>query len=465
MNVTMGSAMKTIGQATLLAAMLVAAGVSTAQQSAPTVASAAAPAAPVVMVEQGTQKLLRSDTDVTRVAIGSPTVADISLVNKRDLLVTGKAIGITSLMVWVKGKQDPRRYTLRIQLVTDPLKAARPDPELSAATVDPGRGVEGQLPNLLAHRRAVLGAAGQKEGVITDRSGVDLENQVLTEVKIAEVSRTTLQRYGINVAVSNPKSSQTSGSFNAPGTTGGVNYTPDGAGLTGSLASSLADAFSIVVFDASKNITALLNILEGKGLSRTLAQPSLVATSGQTASYLAGGEFPVPVSQGGGGGSNSAITVEYKEFGVRLALTPTVLARNRIALKVAPEVSNLDFSAGIQIGGVAVPALTVRRTDTAIELGDGESFVISGLISSDLTDNVNKVPWLGDIPIIGSFFKSTSLDRTDKELIMVVTPHLVKPLAKGVPLPKLPGDQYAGTPSITRNILLERGNFESGFSR
>lgn len=460
MDVAFGKSIKSAWwKAAALAVSVVVTGVVSAQ-------TAPATRSPLVIVEQGTQKLLRADVDVTRVAIGSPAVADISLVNRRDLLVTGKSVGITSLMVWVKNNKDPRRYTLRVQLATDPLKASRPDPELQAAVVDPGRGIEGQLPNLLAHRRATLAAAGQKEGALTDRSGIELESQVLTEVKIAEVSRKTLQRYGLNLVVSNPGASQTSGGINGPGTLSGVDFSSTSAGLAGTLSSSLSDAFGIVIADASKNITALLNILEGKGLSRTLAQPSLLATSGQTASYLAGGEFPVPVSQGSGGGTNAAITVDYKEFGIRLSLTPTVLARNRIALKVAPEVSDLDFSAGIQVGGVAVPALTVRRTDTSIELGDGESFVISGLVSSSLVDNVNKVPWLADIPVLGAFFKSTALNRTDKELIMVVTPHLVRPLAKGVAMPRLPGEQYdAKTPGPAYNIFLERGNFDSGFSR
>lgn len=419
---------------------------------------------PLLIVEQGEHKLMRSNADVTRVAIGNPKTADVSVVNRRDLLLDGKAIGITSLIVWVKGSNTPRQYIVRVQLPKDPLKSSVPDPELRNAVVDPGRGVEGRLPNLLAHRRATLAAAAQKEGEISDRSSIELESQVLTDVKIAEVSRKTMQRYGFSWVLSNPGGSQTSGGVSAPGTLSGVDFGPTGAGLTGTLTNALSDAFGIVVSDASSNITGLLNILEGKGLSHTLAEPSLLATSGQTATYLAGGEFPVPVSQGGS--SNGSITIQYKEFGVRLSLTPTVLSRDRIALKVAPEVSDLDFSAGIQIGGVAVPALTVRRTDTSIELGDGETFVISGLVSTSLNDNVNKVPWLGDIPVLGAFFKSTTLDRTDKELIMVVTPHLVRPVAKGVALPKLPGDQFNGkTPNSAYNVFLERGKFDSGFSR
>lgn len=425
-----------------LAATLVFAGAAAAAEKTP----------PVVIVEQGTQKVLRAETNITRIAVGNPAVADVSLVNRRDLLTTGKSIGITSLLVWVQGKTDPRRYVLRVQLPVDPLKAQRVDPELKAATIDPGRGVGGQLPNLLAHRRAQLAASAQKEGAIADSSSVELESQVLTEVKIAEVSRSTAQQYGLGLGYKHV-GKKTSVDWNAPARSAGV----------------VESAFNLVFnrdVGNGNSITGVLDVLESRGLARVLAEPSLSAMSGQTATFLAGGEFPVPISQGGGSGSSSAITVEYKEFGIRLSLTPTVLARNRIALRIAPEVSDLDFSGGIQVGGVAVPALTVRRTDTAIELGDGESFVIAGLVSSNLVDNVNKLPWLGDIPILGAFFKNNDLSRTDKELIMVVTPRLVRPLARGVALPRLPGAQYDGkTPGIAHTIFVERGNFDSGFSR
>ncbi|SEQ57081.1 pilus assembly protein CpaC [Solimonas aquatica] len=423
---------------------------------------------PLIIVEQGTHKLMRANAEVQRVAVGNPATADVSLVNRRDLLLAGKSIGITSLIVWIKGESQPRQYLVRVQLPVDPLKSQKPvDPELSQAIVDPGRGLEGQLPNLLAHRRAAIAASGgQKEAPIADASSVALESQVLTSVKIAEVSRKTLQRYGVNLMVNNGTAGTTSGILGSPGSYSSFDFKdgPGSAGIKGTLSRSLTDAFGLLITDSSSKITALIDLLEGRGLVRTLAEPSLLATSGQTASYLAGGEFPVPVTQGGTSGSG--ITVQYKEFGVRLSLTPTVLARDRIALKVAPEVSDLDFSAGIQISGVSVPALTVRRTDTSIELGDGETFVISGLISSNLTSNVNKVPWLGDLPVLGAFFKSTTLDRSDKELIMIVTPHLVRPLARDAKLPKLPGDQYSGkTPSFGHNVFLERGDFDSGFSR
>lgn len=418
--------------------------------------------ADVLLVEQGTHRLHRASAEVERVAVGNPAIADVNVINRRELLITGKQLGITSLMVWTKGGNRPREYRLRVGGVKDPLRGARPDPELVGAVIDQGRGVEGRLPNLLAHRRAKLAAETPKEGSLSDRSQVALESQVMTEVKIAEVSRSTMQRYGLNLLVNRG----TTGALLGPGGLSNVTQAANGYAINADtgITAPLNDAFNLVIGDASRNILGILSLLEGKGLAHTLAEPSLLATSGQTASYLAGGEFPVPVSQGGA--QAGGISVQYKEFGVRLTLSPTVLARDRISLKVAPEVSDLDFSVGIQIGGVAVPALVVRRTDTTVELGDGESFVISGLVSSSLADNVNKVPWLGDIPVLGAFFKSVGTRREDKELIMVVTPRLVRPIARGTQLPKLPGSQYRDQePSLARHVLLEDGDFDSGFSR
>jgi pilus assembly protein CpaC len=201
-----------------------------------------------------------------------------------------------------------------------------------------------------------------------------------------------------------------------------------------------------------------------------LAEPSLTALSGQTASFLAGGEFPYPVPQTSGGSGSGTITVQFREFGVRLNLTPTVLSNSRIAIKVAPEVSDLDFTNGLSISGTTVPGLIIRRTDTTVELGDGETFVISGLVSNNLTNNVDKVPWLGDIPVLGAFFRSTRIDRTEKELIMVVTPHLVRPIARGAALPPLPGESTNGyRPNFAETMFFESGDFgqssESGYSK
>jgi len=429
----------------------------------------------LILVEQGTHKLVRSPGGVARVAVGDPNIADINVINRRELLVSGKALGVTSLFVWATKNGNPTEYRIHVGAVKDPLRAAAPpDPELKGVVIDQGLQLEGHLPNLLAHRRAKTATQqGAKDGKVADRSNVDLESQVLTEVKIAEVSRRTLQQYGLNLGKLGSNGQYLN--LTGPGAAAAYQQAPSvlppgGSGSYGGVNAAIAsvvpiqNAFNIVFGDMSNKLFGALSLLEQKGLARTLAEPSLVAMSGQTASYLAGGEFPVPVTQGGA--TSSAITIQYKEFGVRLNLTPTILSRDRIALKVAPEVSDLDFSAGIQISGVAVPSLIVRRTDTTIELGDGETFVISGLVSSNLVNNVNKLPWLGDIPVLGSFFRSTSINREDKELVMIVTPHLVRPLAKGAKLPGMPGAKYDNyDPSFANTTFFESGNFDTGFSK
>ena len=208
----------------------------------------------------------------------------------------------------------------------------------------------------------------------------------------------------------------------------------------------------------------MINALEGSGFAYTLARPSLVALSGQSATFLAGGEVPVPVPSSG----SDNVSIEYKEFGIRLTLTPTVVSRDRIVLKVAPEVSELDYTNAVNIAGTLVPGLKVRRTDTSICLADGESFVISGLISTRNSSQVDKFPGLGDIPILGAFFRSSNISREERELLMIVTPHLIQPLAATAQLPSLPGEKLRNyDPNWYRLYFLENGNFNrrSGLSK
>lgn len=412
----------------------------------------------IVAVERGTQELLRRDRAVIRVAIGDPEVAEVNVLNRNELLVTGRKLGETSLLIWSLGARYPEQARVRVvPLISG--EAPPPDPDLARTQIAPGQGLSGPVPNLQAHRRALQRAQAGTDVTPTDGSVLEMETQVLTEIKIAEVSRNSAQRFGLNLSVA---AGNTATTIIGPG---GV--TDAARGPVSSMPVPLSNAFNLVLGRNSNNLLGVLSVLEAKGMARTLAEPSLTAMSGQTASFLAGGEFPVPVAQGGG--NAGAITVEFKEFGVRLNLTPTVLSSNRIALKVAPEVSELDFTAGIQVGGTSVPALRVRRTDTSIELGSGESFVISGLVTSNQVNNVDKVPWLGDVPILGAFFRSAARTREDRELIMIVTPHLVRPLARGAQLPELPGSregQY--NPRMDQTMFLERGAYDPdgfGFSR
>lgn len=427
-------------------------------------AQAATPPPPggVLTVEEGTHRILRSSR-VKRVAVGDPDVADVDVVSAGELLITGKSQGVTSLLVW-QASGGSTAYKLVVVPVENPLEQAR-DPEVGAARIGKGR-LDGQFSSLAGHAQA-LARAGEDA---RDDSVVTLPGQVLTEIRIAEISRSTLRQFGFNLLLNRLDGSV---AVTRPGTLGGASLGPPPNGenpFTSPVVFEsdsgflpLRNAFNIVLGNASRNVLGFLSLLENQGLVRTLAEPSLVATSGQTASFLAGGEFPVPVSQGG---ANAGISIEYKEFGVRLSLTPTVLARDRISLRVAPEVSELDFSAGVSIGGTSVPALAVRRTDTVIELADGESFVVSGLVSRNMMANVDKVPFLGEIPILGAFFRSSRYDREERELVMVVTPHLVDPIPAGAELPELPGADYdAYDPEFGELLFEEKGRFTSGLSR
>ncbi|MCT7655150.1 type II and III secretion system protein family protein [Oceanimonas sp. NS1] len=280
-----------------------------------------------------------------------------------------------------------------------------------------------------------------------------MPSQVQTDIRFVEVNRTKLKDVGVSLF-----GKRGSFLFGAPGNTIGS------VGLGGVLPANSGtpvplqgNGFNIAWGGGTKEVLGVLNALENSNFAYTLATPSLVSLNGQSASFLAGGEFPVPVPTTDG----SSISIEYKEFGVRLSLTPTVVDESRILLKVAPEVSELNFNTGVSIAGTTVPSLNVRRTDTSVALASGESFVISGLMSASNYADVDKLPGLGDIPVLGGFFRSSRIAREEKELLMIVTPHLVQLLAVGAHLPDLPGEalrQY--NPNAFELLFLENGDFD-----
>jgi pilus assembly protein CpaC len=252
---------------------------------------------------------------------------------------------------------------------------------------------------------------------------------------VVEFSRTVLKQAGLNIFKQNNGFSF--GSF-APSGLQSFSGGAGGPGMPFQVTSALpiASAFNLILNSTGHGLFANLSLLEANNLARVLAEPTLVALSGQSASFLAGGEIPVPVPEALG-----TTSIQYKPYGVGLTLTPTVLSAERIALKVAPETSELDFQNAVTVNGISVPAITTRRADTTVELGDGESFVIGGLIDRTTQSNVSKVPFLGDLPVIGAFFKQLNYQQSDKELVIIVTPHLVSPFAKGAVLPATPGEQ------------------------
>ncbi|MBC3303560.1 type II and III secretion system protein family protein [Pseudomonas sp. SWRI18] len=364
----------------------------------------------VVEVGEGLQQELQSPVAITRLAIGDPKIADVRVNGERHFLLTGVSSGATSLMVWTACASAPRQSMVFVK--------GKATSALTSLALSPS---EDPL----------------------------LPSQVQTDIRFVEVSRTKLKEAstrflgrGANFFLGSPNLlSPSEGVFKLP-------VSPD----------------SFNIGFGGGRVSAMINALERSGFAYTLARPSLVAMSGQSATFLAGGEVPIPVPSAG----SDTISIEYKEFGIRLTLAPTVIDRNRITLKVAPEVSELDYSNAVQIQGIQVPALTVRRTDTSVSLADGESFVISGLISTNNRSTVSKFPGLGDIPILGAFFRESNISREEKELLMIVTPHLVQPLAANAQLPSLPGEKLRSyDPNWYRMFFLESGNFDrrSGLSQ
>lgn len=388
--------------------------------AAPAACSSLAAVSPVIEVGQGLQQQIRYPMAIKRLAVGDPNTADVRLTGNDSFLLTGKKSGATSLMVWTSCSSEPRSSMVYVEGLA------------TAAMARPVQPDSLELP----------------------------VSQVQTDIRFVEVSRSKMKEASTSLFGTGSNNFL----FGAPGTVGGVTVSP---GLVGGISPAIPlvnSGFNVVFGGGSSKVLGILNALEGSGFAYTLAKPSLVAMSGQSASFLAGGEFPVPVPSSG----SDNISIEYKEFGVRLTLTPTVVGNNRINLKVAPEVSELNFAAGIEIAGTVVPALNVRRTDTSISLADGESFVISGLISSSNSAQLNKFPGLGDIPILGAFFRSTNINREDRELLMVVTPHLVQPLAADAQMPSLPGENLRNyDPNFFKMYFFENGNFDkrSGLSQ
>lgn len=423
-------------------------------------------------LKTGIQESYKAKGNIERVAIGDPDVLEVTVTAASELLMTPQQAGLTSLKIWTSAGQEALEVEVsasgkHLQNQLDQLKA---DYQLTA-TGDKMQ-LDGDIASLEEHA-AVRATLASEEADVIDSSTFSHDAQVQIDIKIVEISKTKLQSAGFFLGKG--LNGRTPRALSSPGGIAGASVQQSGTsgegpiGLLGNGFIPDTDSFNLVYGRRSNGLLTALSVLEGNGFAYTLAEPSLMAMSGQSANFLAGGEFPVPVR---GGGFDNSVTIEYKEFGVRVSLTPTVLDDLRIALKVAPEVSELDFNAGIETAGVTVPALRVRRTDTTVALGDGESFVISGLVSQNTIANVDKLPGLGDIPILGAFFRSNKLDREDRELLMIVTPRLVQPMARNAELPELPGEKYRNyDPGFAEFLFLEDGRFAdrppvtTGFSK
>ena len=374
------------------------------------------------------------DRPFSKAMVGNQEIADIVPVTNRSLYVLGKKMGTTSLTIYDSNNNvisvvdvavGPDIISLRRQMAE-----LIPGEQIGARISNDAVVLTGVVSNGPAVDRAVQLAKSYAGDKVINMMSIGASQQVMLEVRFSEINRQTGKQIGFSGFTGSD-----GGTFGSA-TGNGAGLVPDVDGQGVLRLDSVTGSFGVFrkAFSAlGLNINATLDALERKGLVKTLAEPTLVALSGETASFLAGGEFPVPVQQsnGGGGEGGGGITVEFKPFGVSLAFTPTVLADGVINLQVEPEVSSIDPSASITVNGLTIPGLQTRRANTVLELRDGESFALAGLIRRDFATTVRQVPLLGSIPIIGALFRSTGFQKGETELVIVVTPRIVQPVKAG----------------------------------
>jgi len=390
-------------------------------------------AAEKLTLVSGKSIVLRSSVPVSRVSIAAPEVADLLILSANEIYITGKAAGSTNLTLW-QNKKLVAIYDLEVIYDLSRLKQHMHEilPEEQALQVigtNDSITLSGKVSNAVNLSQAVaLAKSYAPEGKVNNLVEVGGVHQVMLEVRIAEISRSLTRRLGINFAAQK-------GDQFAVSLLGGLAALDKGIPAVQSLLAGPA-VNSLFRFDTGDvTWTGLMDALNEDGLLKILAEPTLITLSGQSANFLAGGEFPVPVPQGLG-----TVAIEYKPFGVGLIFEPTVLSKDKIGIQVTPEVSELDFSTAAVIEGFVTPGITTRRASTTVELGDGQSFAIAGLLRDSVLTDVQKFPLLGDIPILGTLFQSKSFIKRKTELVIVVTPHLVKPF--DVAKASLPTDSY-----------------------
>jgi pilus assembly protein CpaC len=386
----------------------------------PTMAAgqAAEPGGRTISLAVGTAQLVSHPAPMRRVSVSNAEVAEAVVVSPTELLLNGKSIGTTSLVIWdSEGRRTlyPVEVTLDAASLENHFRNLFPGEQLEVSASGNVYILSGSVSNSTVASRAVE-IAQATQAMVVNNIAVPSPHQILLQVRFAEVSRSALQELG----------AQYQRFFEKQGgyvTTGRFIPPPSGDFTDGPI-NTLNDLANLFLFDTESNVTLFIRALQSTGLFRSLAEPNLLALDGQKASFLAGGEFPYPVLQGG---NSNAVTIVFKEFGIRLNFTPKVQTSGNIQLEVEPEVSTLDFASGLTTGGFQVPALLTRRAKTIIELRDGQTFAIAGLIDNSITENLDRIPLLGHIPVLGALFRSQDLAQRRSELLVLVTPRLVAP--------------------------------------
>ncbi len=415
----------------------------------------------MVTVAVGKSQDVRTGTSFVDVMVGDPEVADVNPLTDHTLSILGKKIGTTRVSVYAEGKKLVGIFDVEVSYdvtrLSNELLRRFPTSRIQASSVNGRIMLSGEVADAATLDRAVT-IARQFGPEIINSVSVMQPQQVMLEVRFIEISRTAARelgfqwnRFGGN-SIANVGNRTSAGNlpispngynlFKNPGVdSGGTNTDPTSMLRTTAVAAGVISGASPFGFLISRlvaggtSIDSMINALEQKGVARSLAEPNLTALSGDTASFLAGGEYPIPVA-----GSFGQISVDYKKYGVGLAFTPTVLSQGLINLKIEPEVSQIDTTHTVAVAtGVTVPALIVRRASTTVELRDGQSFVIGGLLQTNTQNQIEQLPWLGSVPVLGTLFSSKSYQKNETDLAIIVTPRLVRPARPG-DLVKTPAD-------------------------
>jgi pilus assembly protein CpaC len=432
-----GSVTTAVGRSVLLLALAAGAAVAAKEGEIPDTPE-------LMKLSVGRSVVLDRASDVARVSISNPDVVDAVAVSTREILINAKSAGLSTLVIWSKtGARS--MYAVTVERDLDPvrrlLKDTFPDEAIDVRIDRDALALIGHASNQAVADRATALVASLAKTVVNNLQVVPpgADRQIILRVKFAEIDRNVENSFGVNLlstGAGNTPGRITTGQF-ASGTPSQVTGTIPGHPSGTTTTFSLSDALNIFAFRPDLNLGAVIRDLETRGLLQILAEPNLVTTNGKEASFLVGGEFPIPVLQPGSSGS---VTIQFREFGIRLNFLPQVTAHKTIKLHVKPEVSTIDVANGVVFNGFTIPALATRKIETDVELGEGQSFVIAGLLDDRVTENLSSVPGLSHLPILGALFKSRDITRSKTELLVMVTPETTYPLSPSdpKPLPHMP---------------------------
>lgn len=373
--------------------------------------------------------------DIARISTSNADIVDASPVTTREILIHGKAFGTVTLVVWSKTGQR-NFYNITVEQNLEPLRKLLqetfPSEDIHIQSSRDALSLTGRVTSKDVAERAVALAVPFAKAVVNNLqiAAPPVDKQILLRVKFVELDRSTASQFAVNfvsTGAGNTPGRVTTGQFPAPSASAISPGTPT--------TFTISDALNIFAFRPDLNLAAFIKALQSRSVLQILAEPNLITTDGKEASFVVGGEFPIPVLQGGA--NSGAVTIQFREFGVRLTFTPQITENKTVRMHVKPEVSTLDYANALSFNGFTIPAIGTRKMETNIELGEGQTFVIAGLLDNRVTESLSRIPGLASLPIFGNLFKSKDQTRSNTELIVMVTPEITLPIQAGDPKPSI----------------------------